>query len=118
MFDAIDSLGLGDVVDGARRVALGVTVPQSIAFSGPAFLYACAATFVFASVWRERAGFARVAWIVAIPVVSLLSEVLQLADVLPGTFDVLDLVAYASGAVAGWLGASFVGDTRKVVEAL
>lgn len=82
----------GGAALGLPRVVVGVVPDLAWAFAFGACL---------ALVWRGRAGAQRTAWLAAGFVVALACELGQAWELVPGTFDPLDLLAIAIGYAAG-----------------
>lgn len=102
VFRWYEELGLGSAIALLRKAAhpLKHFIPSFILFSVPAALWLYAATAVCLLLWaRHRA---RVKWIwIAFPLaLAAGSEIGQRFHIVPGTFDIYDLLAYATAAIA------------------
>jgi hypothetical protein len=97
-FDIVDAVGAGGAVTALRAAAAGVDPPGWVCFALPDGLWTFAWVIAALSVWRGRV----TPWVALVPGVAVTSELLQAAHLLRGTFDVLDLVAYVTGALAGF----------------
>lgn len=111
MFRWAEIIGLSGVVDWLREVggAYGSYVPDWLMFSLPdgCWVYSC--TAFFARLWREETSMLRWFWIGIGPVLAIGGEFGQLVPgFVPGTFDLVDLIAYFIAAAAsfyvGWFG--------------
>lgn len=59
------------------------------------FSYVCFMIFI----WKGKINSKNIIWIIALPIYAIISELAQLFDVYPGTFDAKDLLFYAIGAI-------------------
>jgi hypothetical protein len=106
MFRWISALGLQAVV-GHLRLGVSVnpaTLPHWFIYSLPDGLWVYALTAFMAQIWRESAKtWPRLFWMSLGLVIGAGSELGQLAGVVPGAFDVLDLCFSIFAAVAAFL---------------
>jgi hypothetical protein len=110
LFDAVDALGLGRALDGARLVthSCATLVPRPILGSAPDAAWAYAFGAALGLVWRgEMATRAARVWIGGGFAIALGIELAQSIHLIPGVFDPIDLaaiaVAYPVGAcVTSW----------------
>ena len=61
----------------------------------PACLWLFSYMFVMDALWNDENNMIYQVFIYVLPVVAILSELLQLVNIIPGTFDLLDLASYA-----------------------
>ena len=92
MFRIIDFLGLTDVVAGLRDSML--QLPEFIVFSLPGGLWAASYILLSDAVFAGQPKLTRLAWGSLIPMIGLVSELLQAGGLCPGTADWLDAVCY------------------------
>jgi hypothetical protein len=70
-------------------------VPDLVLYSAPDALWVYSFTFIMQAIWlREPQSLARTVWTLLPLVLSVGAEFGQLAKIVPGTFDVMDIVAY------------------------
>ncbi|MFZ6052034.1 hypothetical protein [Halocola ammonii] len=70
-------------------------VPDWIRFQLPDFLWAYSFSFIFLAIWKDQSN--QTFWLLAAFSLSISLELAQMSGRLPGTFDWLDLLAYALG---------------------
>lgn len=93
-FVVADAAGLGTVVDGLRACVAGVTPPEWVRFSLPDGLWTASYILFTDHVFRMEPLRVRTVWVSVIPLVGVVSEMMQMAGWMPGVFDVMDMVAY------------------------
>jgi hypothetical protein len=103
MFDWAEALGLGSVLAAWRGAVApsGELVPEAVLYSLPDALWVYALTAWFSRTWPSPR--LRGKWLGAGLALGVGGELGQLAGVVPGTFDPVDLVGCAAAAGAGWL---------------
>lgn len=104
MFQWADALSLTIPISRGRAAAAPLLpwVPGFVLFSIPDGVWVFSATAFFARLWHDGPLWARMLWIGMAPAMAIGGELGQLVGLVPGTFDVLDLLAYA-GATLGAL---------------
>ncbi|MBP5365319.1 MAG: hypothetical protein J6Y82_05295 [Bacteroidales bacterium] len=95
LFRAVDRVGLTDTVDAMRRAASATDLPEWVVYCLPNGLWSLAYVLIAAMLMRGRTLPARLAVAGIIPVVGLVSELMQRVGLLRGTFDWGDVAAYA-----------------------
>lgn len=103
-FKWYDDMGLGSVIALLRRGAHPFKhfLPSFVVFSLPAALWLYAATAVCLILWARRKAKIKWFWIALPLVLAAGSEIGQRFHIVPGTFDVLDLLAYITAAIAAY----------------
>lgn len=101
LFKWASFLGAGPVISVARAVVhpLSSDVPSLFFFSLPAALWLYATTSSLNIIWEGRRHRAWACWVLLALFIALGSEIAQAADLIPGTFDLIDTGSY----VAAWL---------------
>lgn len=93
-FILLDALGLSAATDCIRALVQGIDVPYFVRYCLPDGLWTTS-YILFADYYNQsEKPAARLAWVSAIPVIGVVSELMQLTGLLPGVFDVLDLACY------------------------
>ena len=103
LFRVADGLGFSDQVNQWRSSVSSSMLPEWMVYCLPDALWTTAYLLVIDALLRTEPRCQRMCSAAIIPVVGLLSEVLQWAGLLPGTYDPLDLAAYALPFVCYWL---------------
>lgn len=93
-FILLDSVGLASSVDAIRTLTRDIAVPEFVRFCLPDALWT--SSYILFSDYANRSEriMARILWISIIPLQGVISELLQFAGIVPGTFDPLDLACY------------------------
>ncbi|MFT5686355.1 MAG: hypothetical protein ACI8RZ_007311 [Myxococcota bacterium] len=106
MFQWAETLSLSDSITRGRAAAAPLTpwVPGFVLFSIPDGVWVFSATAFFARLWHDGPLWIRAAWIGAAPAMAIGGELGQIVGLVPGTFDVLDILAY----IAATLGALMI----------
>lgn len=94
VFSLVDVVGGGTLVDELRMAVSDVRLPDFVRFCLPDALWASAYILIIDGIFRKEKMNTRLAWASFIPCVGAVSELLQGATLIPGTFDTLDLMAY------------------------
>jgi hypothetical protein len=107
MFRWFDQLGLGSIVD-RLRAATAVpegAIPEVIVFCLPNALWLYAFVFQIAQLWKGEGGRPARLWLAAPMLLGIGPELGQLAGVVPGTFDILDVATSVVAASAALVAA-------------
>ncbi len=94
-FIVLDYMGMGAAVDAVRALVDGIKVPEFVRFCLPDGLWTLSYILFSDSVNRHESKMKRLAWISVVPLLGVVSELMQLVQLLPGTFDVADLACYS-----------------------
>ena len=89
------NLGYGIIVEHGRMLVAGVKVPNWILYSVPGALWATAYIIIVDNILYDSRMQQRLAVASFIPILGVGSEIFQRLHMVPGTFDVIDIVAYA-----------------------
>ncbi|MDR1626066.1 MAG: hypothetical protein LBT33_05945 [Spirochaetia bacterium] len=100
MFGWVDSLGLGGVFAWMRGYfnPLGKALPSILIYNLPDGLWFLAGALFIRSIWLADKKWRRV-YLYLFYFAAVLEEILQALAVIPGTFDFLDLLAFAAAAL-------------------
>lgn len=107
VFQWLDTAGAATPVRSLRAAVMPARawLPSWVLFSLPDGLWVYALTSWLTRIWRDAAGRGRWLWLSIGPVLGIGSELGQWAGLVPGTFDVVDLVGgVAAGGLALALG--------------
>ena len=105
MFSWAKSLNLSWLVEDARVIAGSAEFMNNMHFiySFPYALWVTSFCCFVGSVWHRDRSFGAMVWRIAAPVIAIGSEILQLAGLLPGRFDVIDLVVLVIASIVGFV---------------
>ena len=93
MFHVTDAIGLSAAINSMRE-GISSQLPEFIIYSLPGALWAAAYILTIDSLMFRQSVMPRILVSGIIPVIGAVSELLQLIGLLPGTFDVADLLCY------------------------
>lgn len=111
MFRWADSFGLNASVDSLRTWAHGMDMrlPMWIVYSLPYALWVLAYMLAIDVIWDDTQPFARHVWFWAVPVAAIASELAQGLHLIPGRFDLSDLVSIVLASFIGYGLSSLIG---------
>lgn len=94
MFGWFNKIGLSDTIDLLRSNQLlqNLTIPNWIKFSLPDALWLFSFNYILLTLWNFNLNRQSAFWLLLAPTIGLLSEIGQLIGVVPGTFDLVDLL--------------------------
>jgi hypothetical protein len=95
MHKVASELGIGTLIDKGRMLVQGWQLPEWMVFSLPGALWSTAYILIIDALLSKSPSWRRFAVAAFIPLVGIVSELLQFVGLLPGTFDALDIIAYA-----------------------
>lgn len=105
MFRWIDFFGLGEFVNASRESTdhLRVYFEGWAINSLPFGLWLFSLQIAIKVIWANHTSTIKCFWLLVGPSIAISSELLQLAGVLPGTFDLCDLCVLVLSSIAGTL---------------
>lgn len=95
MHKVASELGIGTLIDKGRMLVQGWQLPEWMIFSLPGALWSTAYILIIDALLSKSPSWRRFTVAAFIPLVGIVSELLQFVGLLPGTFDALDIIAYA-----------------------
>ena len=95
MFHVTDALGLTDTINGWRTAVKGAELPEWCVYVLPNALWSGAYILTMDALLRNHSLNTRLLATGVIPQLGIVAEVMQAAGIIPGTFDWLDIAAYA-----------------------
>jgi hypothetical protein len=84
-----------------KSLSLNLLLPEWIVFSLPNGLWAFSYALLITGIWSGRKSWLRTFWMASIPVLVLGFEILQYAEVIPGTFCMNDIAMGIAGLTIG-----------------
>ena len=94
-FELLNRIGVEPWADRMRSYTADVRLPDVFVNSLPGGLWALGYILVIDSIFGNQTRSTRIVWASVIPLLGECSEVLQSVGLLPGVFDLWDLVCYA-----------------------
>lgn len=101
MFKWFASLSLDAPIEYLRETTVSIKpfLPQWFLFSLPDGLWVFSYCSLMLLIWDSNVSKQNILWFCLIPFIAVFSELGQLLNVVPGTFDVVDLAFYIIGAI-------------------
>ena len=96
MFDWFYGLGLTDYIEDIRN---GVEMPNVygwVKYNMPAGLWLFAYMFVIDSIWGKDKNNVYLYFLYVLPLLAIVSELMQYVGMIPGSYDSMDLLCYVS----------------------
>lgn len=94
MFDWFNAIGVGNEIDGLRRLFEGEGIYGWVKYSLPDGLWIFSYMFLVDAIWNGSKSISSFIFIYSLPIFALLSEFLQYFGLLPGVFDWIDVASY------------------------
>lgn len=94
MFNWFDAIGIGNEIDGLRRLFQGEGIYGWVKYSLPDGLWAFSYMFLVDAIWNGSKLISSYIFIYSLPFFALLSEFFQYFGLLPGVFDWVDVASY------------------------
>ena len=94
MFNWFNCLGLNSVVMQLRDRFSHLILSEWVRYNLPAGLWLFSYMFIIDSIWNDNNGPIYRCFIIILPLVSLTSEIMQFYKIMPGTFDIIDIIGY------------------------
>jgi hypothetical protein len=103
MFEWYHALGLTRLIGTMRTSLTGFNshLPPWIVYSLPFALWVASYILLIKVIWWRSAAVVRHVWCGCIPVIAIAAEVGQGIHVVPGTFDIVDLITILFGTLVG-----------------
>ena len=94
MFHFTEWVGLTEYIETIRTWAEGFDkyLPIWVVYSLPFALWVLSYLFFIHSIWRDSALLSRYVWFWCIPIIAITAELAQIIHIIPGVFDISDLL--------------------------
>ena len=101
LFKWIDYIVLIDLVENLRIVTLPYKeyLPDWFLYSLPDGLWMFSYSCIVLVIWKRKITKYSLLWLLSLPMISILFEVLQYYDYFNGTFDIIDIVFFIFGSL-------------------
>ena len=101
MFNWFDSVNLSEAISGLRLYTLPLAdfLPNWFLYSLPDGLWLFSYLSILLVVWDNKISKHNIHWLLLVPTIAIVSEIGQLFGIVPGTFDIFDLIFYLAGTV-------------------
>lgn len=98
MFNWFEYLRLSDQINILKNIRNICSFPNWVIYSLPDGLWTFSYVSISLQIWKFSMTRQNIFWIFSIPIVAVLSEFFQLFRLIPGTFDLIDIIFYLLGA--------------------
>lgn len=85
-------LDLFPIIETLRENMVSYSYPSWVLYNLPDFLWAYSYSLFIISMWGFKMNLENIVWLSTIPILTLGYEVSQYFNLLPGTFDILDVI--------------------------
>ena len=99
MFDWFQHLGISSYINTIRTNTENQNLYGWVKNSMPAGLWLFSYLFIIDSIWGKDKSFIYWCFLCFLPIIAILSELMQYFKLLSGTFDILDLISYSFAIV-------------------
>lgn len=94
MFNWMKSLGLNEYVDWLREQVSGITLDYITLYSLPDGLWISSYIIMVDTIVSKQRRRNLLFWSFLLPIIAVIFEILQMPGIIPGVFDVFDLICY------------------------
>ena len=94
MFKWVESLGLSEYIDRLRDMVSNITLNHITLYSLPDGLWLASYIIVVNTVVSKSNKHKLLFWSFLLPLIAIVFELLQIPGIIPGIFDVFDLICY------------------------
>ncbi len=99
MFRWFQFLNLNDFIQSMRSLKASLVFPAWFLYNLPDGLWIFSYVLISIEIWNRKITFQNIFWISIIPLIAIISEILQFFNLLRGTFDVFDFLFYILGTI-------------------
>ena len=96
MFDGFQDLNISDFIASIRNNAEESNVQRWVVYNMPAGLWLFAYLLIIDAIWGKDQNSLYMCYLYILPILAIVSELMQYFGFLPGTFDFFDLLSYIS----------------------
>jgi len=99
MFSWFEYMGLIDTINNIRNQTSNYHLYDWFLFSLPDGLWLFSYVSLMLFIWKGEIMLKNILWISIVPTIALASEIGQSLNIIPGTYDVNDMIMYIIGAI-------------------
>ena len=101
MFIWFERINILDVIENIRNFTFiySNNLPNFILYSLPDGLWLFSYVSLVLYLWKNELKSENLFWVFSIPLISIISELGQIFKIIPGTFDIIDLLMYVLGTI-------------------
>ena len=94
MFQLLNKFGFSDFLNSFRDIGANYSIYDWIKYSKPDGLWLFSYMFLIDTIWDNHKCVSYYIFLWILPVIAIISELLQFIMIVPGTFDIMDLSCY------------------------
>lgn len=98
MFSWFEIVGIDRLIENIRKMA-NIQPYYWVKYNLPACLWLFSYMFIMDAIWSDCKSVNKEMFIWILPIIALLSEIMQIFGLCPGTFDIFDLLSYLSAII-------------------
>jgi hypothetical protein len=99
MFKSFDKLGLSYIIEPLRRIGTEHSVFDWVKNSLPDGLWLFSYMFLIDTIWDGEQPIFYYSFLWVLPIIAIISELLQAVGIVPGVFDTKDMLCYISAII-------------------
>jgi hypothetical protein len=101
MFIWFERIHILDVIENIRKFTsiYSNNLPNFILYSLPDGLWLFSYVSLVLYLWKNELKSENIFWVFSVPLISIISELGQIFKIIPGTFDIIDLLMYLLGTI-------------------
>lgn len=94
MFQLLRKWGMLDLLTSIRDMGTRYSLFEWIKYSIPDGLWLLSYMFIIDAIWHNNKHILYYVFLWSLPIIAIMSEILQYTEIVPGTFDIVDLSCY------------------------
>lgn len=95
MFQLLEKWGMSDHLTSIRNIGTSYSLFEWVKYSLPDGLWLFSYMFLIDAIWHnEKKHILYYVFLWSLPIIAIASEILQYVEIVPGTFDIVDLLCY------------------------
>ncbi len=94
MFQLLEQCGMIDILIPIRELGNTYSLFDWMLYSMPDGLWLFSYMFIIDAIWNNHKNILRLLFLWSLPIIAIMSELLQYVSIIPGTFDIVDLLCY------------------------
>ena len=100
MFQWVNFLQMDSAIHCLREMSSPISIPYFIKYNLPDGLWISSYMITMDTIWRETSRIRKLVWCMSLPIIAIITEIMQLLNLLVGTYDFFDLLCYTIPTLA------------------
>ena len=120
MFHWFEYLNLSDEINTIKSLKNILSLPDWFIYSLPDGLWIFSYIHISLEIWKFSITRQNIFWIFSIPITAIASEIFQLFKIIPGTFDLVDIIFYLIGIALPFikiLNTTYMKNIKQIISA-